>query len=345
MQLSQSSVSPDANPFALLFAGSTPTGSCALPSTDEAGAGTDFEHLFPDLTPIPAADGDAAAELAGAAMVLALTPTLVAPGVEPDVFEGGSSLEEGVSVESTEDPTSSAESSTPSPTPEGGRGVRVARARGHEVAGEVQGGAVGQGRPVPAEPSVDGTKPVSPSLPSPNAAEKAFHTPRFDGLPEAALAHRNAAGLPPGLTRLMASYADPMSPEATDSEESDPTTPGVEPTTGASGSLPVSPRGASELHASLTALAKRTAPAPGALEGDATDVSTIEDTSLPPEVVATANAGVVPAVGLTRAQGEAVARFNPHRSTSVTGTEAGAKFADRAAARANRKGEEESTAM
>jgi hypothetical protein len=345
MQLSQSSVSPDANPFALLFAGSTPTGSCALPTADGADTGADFENLFPDLTPTSATETTTAAELAGAAMVLALAPTLVTPATEPDVLEGGSSLIEGASGESTEDLTSGAEPSTPSPTTEGGRGVRHARAFGHVESGEVKGGAAGHGHPASAEPMVDGPTPVSRRLPNENAAEKAFHTPRFEGLPDVALTHRQAASLPPGLTRLMGSYAEPTTPETTDAGSAAPSMPGADGTAVTEETLSAIARGASERPASLTGWAKRMAPPTETVETAGTDVSGNDDTSLPSAAVATAVAGVVPAVGLTRAQGEAVARFNPHRSVEVTGTEAGAKFADRVGARANRKGEHENAPM
>jgi hypothetical protein len=341
MQLSQSSVSPDANPFALLFAGSTPTGNCALPTADGSAPGTDFEKLFPDLTPTPAADEAGATELAGAAMVLALTPTLAAPVAEPDLLEGGNAPEDGGSVVS--DGETSSAPDLAATRSEGSQGLHLARAVGQTTPREDRGAAVAPGRAAFGEPSKAEEKPTTSGRPSEHAADRAFQTPRFTGLPEAALTHRSAPALPPGLARPPAPEIETSTAIAATANSATTEVGGGEGSVSAVTCPPVGHRGVSEQHASTMGLAKRETSVPaGPL---ATDVSENETTTVSPTEMAKGNSGVVPAATVSRVQGEAVARFNPHRTPAAVSSDAGEKFADRAAVRAERKDAGRNVAM
>lgn len=206
MLSSQSTQSKDPSLFALC--GGHSATLCGRPpgvASDDAEA--DFGALFADLNPSssptePATVPDLGAiSLSGLGLDFQPASVAVEPlagtADEPDGDTAGEETEKGNGLW---------------PDPAGGRPDWTVRGResGEAAAAAGRGVAHAFGRsPESAPPGLSGIK-----LPADQAAERATQTPRFDGLPAAALDRRQAPALPPGLARLQGA------PTATD-ENSD----------------------------------------------------------------------------------------------------------------------------
>jgi hypothetical protein len=232
MQLPNNTVPSESNFLAPFFAGAGKSSAAAEALTSvgvPAGEGK-FDQLFDGLKGSPKQPGTTTpAEMAGLGFVVCPMPFVpVAPAEEPVVLTESGVVETEGSSEDGESPVAG-EVSFPAGLSTGkaiGHNTRDSRitARSAKTAAQSEKDAVvGEGEDTadrnPA-PASDSSRTIS--QPNEHASDTAFQTPRFTGLPETAIEHRQAAQLPTGLTRLMTIHAPVTSTSETPAEVTTP---------------------------------------------------------------------------------------------------------------------------
>lgn len=223
MQLPNNTVPSESNFLAPFFAGAGKSSAAAdaLTSVGVPANEGQFDQLFDGLKGPPKQPGTPSpAEMASLGFVRCPMPFVpVAPVEEPvamaesDVTETETSLEGGESSVGSEFPLPAGISTGKA----AGHSIRDSRiaARSAKTAAQLEKDAAveeGTDHGMPA-PLSDSDRTIN--QPNEHATDAAFQTPRFTGLPETALEQRQAAKLPPGLTRLMTIHAPVTStPEA-----------------------------------------------------------------------------------------------------------------------------------
>jgi len=198
MLSSQSTQSKDPSLFALC-GGPSATKCGRPPAVESEDVEADFGALFADLNP-PSPTGPATVPDLGAISLSGLGLGFQSPPVAVEPLAGSADDADGEAAGEGSDDDAGFWLD-----PAGGRPNWMARGNGTNGSAADDGRGVSHafGRsPEFAPPGLSGAK-----LPAEQAAERATQTPRFDGLPTAALDHRQAAALPPGLARLQAAPA------------------------------------------------------------------------------------------------------------------------------------------
>lgn len=201
---SQSTLAKDPSLFPLCGAGTaTLSGLPVAPAGDDVCAAADFGALIADLNLAEPPAGATAPDLGACCLPvlgLAFVPPPAALAPEPHLAADGAGVPAGA-----DDGTGQTDERLPL-----WAGRTEARS---DWSGRVGGGFASGPRGESAGrviglASAAGTEDL-PSTPRPagTASEQATQTPRFVGLPAAALEHRSAATLPPGIARLQAQHA------------------------------------------------------------------------------------------------------------------------------------------
>lgn len=234
MQLPSSTVSSDPSLLSLLFPGAAVAGNVALSNPDAVAPAAGFAELFAGLDPAlpagPAGEGELsganagptgavwASPVAGAANGLPrvtgyFDPTVAPAAVETDVAVCALPLpvsEEATvtdaTVEVPEKPRCSGATKTKEP--------KEPKKASAETTEETTTGAPAVVCPTPWTVTTEPVKTekvaanvTDETLPAEPAAEAAFQTPRFCGLPTAAQKHHPWQGLPPGVARHLGMIA------------------------------------------------------------------------------------------------------------------------------------------
>jgi len=197
---SQSTLAREPSLFPLCGVGTaTPCGLPVSPAGDDVCDAADFGTLIADLDPAETPADPTTPDLGACCLPLlglALVPPPVALGPVPDVTAGSEAGPAGAN-EAAGQPDGR------SPLLAGRTSARLDWTARESAAG---GDGSGQIFGLPGEPGADDA-PVS-ARPSAMANERAMQTPRYAGLPAAALEHRQSAVLPPGIARLQALPAE-----------------------------------------------------------------------------------------------------------------------------------------
>lgn len=231
MQLPTNTAPSESNLLAPFFSGAglSSADADALSAVGTNSGKGGFGELFADLTTATTAPKPAGspsdALLANAELVFCPVPFVPVAAAEQPVAMTGLEVDAAHAI-STEGEATAVESALPAPTGEtkgsratpGARETRLPAARA--VKANARSAAASE-ETAPGQESVANVAASAPRAPehdrteqqpSEHASEAAFQAPRFTGLPAAALEHRSAAKLPPGLTRLMAAHSETTSP-------------------------------------------------------------------------------------------------------------------------------------
>ena len=214
MQLPNNTVPSESNFLAPFFPGAGLSSADAetLTTVRAPADAAKFDQLFDGLRPAPKPTAaQPSAELVNLGIVACPMPFVAGAPVDESIAAAQTDLEEtDVSMEE--------EGSAAGGLPRSSDGS-TAKAAGHTMRDsrispkvaktpvDTDGSEnVEQGMPPDVSPTR--SQPTHPvNVPNAHAAEAAFQTPRFTGLPENAIEHRQASTLPPGLTRLMAIHS------------------------------------------------------------------------------------------------------------------------------------------
>lgn len=212
MLSSQSTLAKDPNLFPLCGVGTAvPSGSSVSPAAGDVDGASDFGALIADLNPVETPAGTTTPDLGACCLPvlgLAFVPPPVTLKALPDVTASPLGAPAGAN-EATDHP---GEGSPLWAGPTRARRGWTGRDGTAGIAAGVGGEGTGRVLGMPGEPGTDDSPHTS--RPAATASERASETPRHAGLPAAALEHRQAATLPPGIARLQALHAGTALPAA-----------------------------------------------------------------------------------------------------------------------------------
>lgn len=209
---SQSTLARDPSLFPLCGVGTaTPCGLPVSPAGDDVCGAANFGILIADLDPVETPAEPTTPDLGACCLPvlgLAFAPPPVPLGPLPDLT--ASAL--GASAGATETTDQPGDANPLWAGPNSGRrewmGLDGTAGSMAGVGDESTGNILG----MPGEPGTDA--PPDSSRAAATASERAMQTPRYAGLPAAALEHRQSATLPPGIARLQALHAEIAPPAA-----------------------------------------------------------------------------------------------------------------------------------
>jgi hypothetical protein len=209
---SQSTLAKDPSLLPLCGVGAAaPSGLPVSPAGDDVCGAADFGALIADLEPTETTAEPTAPDLGVCCLPvlgLAFAPPPAPLAAEPTLMAGanGTVDDANETIVATADGIAPWAGQTHGRAEWKARGGSAAFATGADGAGRAFGRA-GETGTQPGPLSAPTTAPV---------AGPAAETPRYAGLPAAALEHRQAATLPPGLARLQALHAGATAPEHPD---------------------------------------------------------------------------------------------------------------------------------